>query len=300
MASRWAAPPSRTIATTPSDDTLGPQQSSSQGRRSGGGAGAAAGGCARAAGRRQAARISCFQLLCVLGQWERALNQLKVASELDPLALPMAQMYGDAVRCEAVRGRSVRRTQVADDPRRAGRVAGAADRVAAASQAWASAPRRRNCGCVRSRTRRRSGGDIDGAPFEWIADADSRLGPVLEAIINGALLLGAVLAPRRIDARAARRPARSRLDAGPTAVRQRRRIAGPAPDALSRLGGCRPTAASRSRGRPNGSHSPPTPTTDSGSVSSPPTPAKRRCSTCARSRCVRGSTPEVAADADHA
>jgi type VI secretion system protein ImpE len=30
-----------------------------------------------------------------------------------------------------------------------------------------------------------SAGVIDGQPFEWIADADSRLGPVLEAIING-------------------------------------------------------------------------------------------------------------------
>src|SRR4029450_8325306 len=49
-------------------------------------------------------RIFLFQLLCVLGQWERALTQLKVASELEPLALPMAQMYGDAVRCEAIRG----------------------------------------------------------------------------------------------------------------------------------------------------------------------------------------------------
>ena len=28
-------------------------------------------------------------------------------------------------------------------------------------------------------------GIIDGQPFEWIADADSRLGPVCEAIING-------------------------------------------------------------------------------------------------------------------
>src|SRR5690606_7705283 len=28
-------------------------------------------------------------------------------------------------------------------------------------------------------------GTIDGTPFEWIADADMRLGPVLEAIING-------------------------------------------------------------------------------------------------------------------
>ena len=48
-------------------------------------------------------RVFLFQLLCVLGQWERALNQLKVASELEPLALPMAQMYGEAVRCEAIR-----------------------------------------------------------------------------------------------------------------------------------------------------------------------------------------------------
>jgi type VI secretion system protein ImpE len=28
-------------------------------------------------------------------------------------------------------------------------------------------------------------GAVDGKPFAWIADADSRLGPVLEAIING-------------------------------------------------------------------------------------------------------------------
>src|SRR6187549_3468542 len=48
-------------------------------------------------------RVFLFQLLCVLGQWDRALNQLKVASEMEPLALPMAQMYGDAVRCEAMR-----------------------------------------------------------------------------------------------------------------------------------------------------------------------------------------------------
>ncbi len=30
-----------------------------------------------------------------------------------------------------------------------------------------------------------STGTIDGRPFTWIADADSRLGPVLEAVING-------------------------------------------------------------------------------------------------------------------
>ena len=33
-------------------------------------------------------RVFLFQLLCVLGQWERALNQLNVASSLDPAAWP--------------------------------------------------------------------------------------------------------------------------------------------------------------------------------------------------------------------
>jgi type VI secretion system protein ImpE len=30
-----------------------------------------------------------------------------------------------------------------------------------------------------------SSGKIDGAPFEWIMDGDTRLGPLLEAIVNG-------------------------------------------------------------------------------------------------------------------
>jgi type VI secretion system protein ImpE len=30
-----------------------------------------------------------------------------------------------------------------------------------------------------------SAGTIDGQPFEWIADADMRLGPICEAVING-------------------------------------------------------------------------------------------------------------------
>ena len=48
-------------------------------------------------------RIFLFQLLSVLGQWERALNQLNVAAELDPAALAMAQMYREALHCEVLR-----------------------------------------------------------------------------------------------------------------------------------------------------------------------------------------------------
>ena len=48
-------------------------------------------------------RVFLAQLLCVLGQWERALNQLTVAAEMDALAVPMKQVYGEAIRCEGVR-----------------------------------------------------------------------------------------------------------------------------------------------------------------------------------------------------
>jgi len=129
-------------------------------------------------------RVFLFQLLCVLGQWERALNQLKVASELDASALGMAQMYGDAVRCEAIRrdvfdGR--KSPLVFGEPEqwlalliesllRAGR-GEAAHAEQLRLQAFEEAPS--------------STGNVDGQPFEWIADADSRLGPVLEMIING-------------------------------------------------------------------------------------------------------------------
>jgi type VI secretion system protein ImpE len=129
-------------------------------------------------------RIFLFQLLCVRGEWERALYQLKVASGLDASALAMAQMYGEAVRCEAIRrdvfdGKKV--PMIFGEPEQwlalliesllvAGRgekERSAELRLAAFEQAVTSA------------------GEINGQPFEWVADADSRLGPVLEAVING-------------------------------------------------------------------------------------------------------------------
>jgi type VI secretion system protein ImpE len=129
-------------------------------------------------------RIFLFQLLCVLGDWPRALNQLKVASELDSSALAMAQMYGDAVRCEAIRrdvfeGR--KSPMVFGEPEQwlalliESLLAGGHGEAARAAE-------------LRQRAfdeAEASSGQINGQPFEWIADADSRLGPVLEAIING-------------------------------------------------------------------------------------------------------------------
>jgi type VI secretion system protein ImpE len=129
-------------------------------------------------------RIFLFQLLCVLGQWERALNQLSVASNLDPSALAMAQMYGDAVRCEVVRDGVF-------EGKKSPMIFGQPDEWLAllieslllAGQGEHARPQE-----LRARAFEEApatAGDIDKRPFAWIADADSRLGPVLEAVING-------------------------------------------------------------------------------------------------------------------
>lgn len=129
-------------------------------------------------------RIYLFQLLAILGRWDRALNQLNVLEELDASTIAMVVTYREAIKCEALRAKifagqlspvifgqpeewtallveSVRLTadekySEANDLR---------------SQAFEAAPA--------------TSGSINGEPFGWIADADGRLGPVLEVIING-------------------------------------------------------------------------------------------------------------------
>lgn len=129
-------------------------------------------------------RIFLFQLLCVLGQWERALNQLDVASGLDPGALAMAKTYADAVRCEAVR----------DDVfegKKSPMIFGQPDQwLALLIESLLAAGngehgRSQQLRATAFEDAPASQGEIDGRPFSWISDADSRLGPVLEAVING-------------------------------------------------------------------------------------------------------------------
>ena len=129
-------------------------------------------------------RIFLFQLLCVLGQWERALNQLKVATGLDPAALAMAQMYGEAVRCEAIRadvfaGR--KSPMIFGEPEQW--LALLIESLLVAGQGDQS--RSQDLRLRAFEAADASTGVLNGQPFEWVADADSRLGPVLEAVING-------------------------------------------------------------------------------------------------------------------
>jgi type VI secretion system protein ImpE len=129
-------------------------------------------------------RVFLFQLLCVLGQWERALNQLKVAADLDAGTLAMAQTYGDAVRCELIR-RDVfegkKSPMVFGQPEQWLALLIESLLLAGRGEASKAEDYRRHA----FDDAEASSGVLDGRSFEWICDADSRLGPVLEAVING-------------------------------------------------------------------------------------------------------------------
>lgn len=134
-------------------------------------------------------RVFLFQLLCVQGDWKRALNQLNVASELDASTLPMVQAYRETIQCEVLR-EQVFKGQKAPllfgEPEnwtalliegllREGR--GEHDDAARLrEQAFDQAPA--------TPGQARGEGDVVH-DFQWIADADMRIGPVLEAVVNG-------------------------------------------------------------------------------------------------------------------
>jgi type VI secretion system protein ImpE len=129
-------------------------------------------------------RVFLFQLLCVLGQWQRALTQLKVCGDLDAETLPMVNTYREAIQCEMVREAVF-----------AGKTTPIAFGQPQAWVAWLVEALQADArGDAPSAARLRSeafdaapatAGTLNGTPFEWIADADSRLGPVLDAVIKG-------------------------------------------------------------------------------------------------------------------
>jgi len=129
-------------------------------------------------------RTFLFQLLCVLGQWERAMNQLNVVGELDDGTLAMVQTYREALRCEALRteifaGR--RSPLLFGQPQAWVALMIEALRLTADGKiAESQEVRGRAFEAAPATT-----GQVDGKAFAWLADADPRLGPILEVIMNG-------------------------------------------------------------------------------------------------------------------
>lgn len=129
-------------------------------------------------------RIFLFQLFSLQGDWERAQGQLSVVASLDPAARDLADTYLEAIRCEMVR-KDVFAGRAAPDLR-----SDAPTWMIALTHALrldahgltAEAARLRQEAFEQAPA---SAGTIDGRPFAWIADADSRLGPVVEAVVDG-------------------------------------------------------------------------------------------------------------------
>ena len=129
-------------------------------------------------------RVFLFQLLCVLGDWERARGQLKALAELDVDTFPLVHLYGEAITCELLRREvfeGVRTPLVLGEP---------LPWLALLLQALAAEAqgRRDEAGALRAEALEQAvavPGRIETEPFEWIADADSRFGPVCEAVIDG-------------------------------------------------------------------------------------------------------------------
>ncbi len=129
-------------------------------------------------------RTYLFQLLAIRGDWQRALAQLQVAAQLTPVALPMAQTYREAIRCEVFRAEvfAGKRTPsiLGEPPAWMGLLLESMKALAEGHVARADDMRDEALDAAPP-----TPGTIDTTAFEWIADADSRIGPVCEAIVDG-------------------------------------------------------------------------------------------------------------------
>jgi type VI secretion system protein ImpE len=129
-------------------------------------------------------RVFLFQLLSVLGDWKRAVDQLAVSSQLDAKNLLMAQMYKPAIMCELLRAdvfAGKRSPMILGEPE--AWIGGMIQALSLDSQGHHAA-----ASAARAKALEEApaiSGSIDGTPFEWIMDADSRLGPMLELITDG-------------------------------------------------------------------------------------------------------------------
>jgi len=119
-----------------------------------------------------------FQLFCVEGEWDKARRQLRALGELSPESRILVAAYGQAIDGEQARARAFAGDEDAkllvDAP------GWAADLARAAAGKSADALREAALEACPD-----APGEVDGRPFEFLFDGDSRFGPMFEAIVAG-------------------------------------------------------------------------------------------------------------------
>ena len=129
-------------------------------------------------------RIFFFQLSCLLGRFEKALTQLQVLAGLNAETMLLAQIFRPVIAAELFRQdvfAGKRQPLIFGEPAEwMGLMVQAAQLISKGEFAAAAALRQRAFDAAPA-----SAGLINGTAFGWMADADSRFGPMLEVIIEG-------------------------------------------------------------------------------------------------------------------
>jgi type VI secretion system protein ImpE len=128
-------------------------------------------------------RIFLFQLHCLLGNWSKALLQLQVIAGIDPDTMLLAQIFQPVINCEALRAgvfEGKLTPMIFGEPLDwVGLLAKSVEQIFRGEFAAAAQLRQQAFEAAPA-----SAGTVDGKAFTWIADADSRLGPMLELILE--------------------------------------------------------------------------------------------------------------------
>lgn len=141
-------------------------------------------------------RVFLFQLMSILGNWDRALTQLHVVRDLDPGSIAMVRTYETVLHCEQLRaqmyaGEKMPLLMGTPEPWMAElleslKLSSKGEWLAAQqlrTKAFDAAPA--SAGTLTYVADAEDPTAETQVPFAWIADADTRLGPMLEVIVNG-------------------------------------------------------------------------------------------------------------------
>lgn len=132
-------------------------------------------------------RVFLFQLQAVRGDWAKAAKQLDVLVEMDAQFALLAQTCRALLAAEATRARIFAGTTspslLGEPPPWAAKLAEALVQDGEGRHAAAAALREAAFAEATALP-----GRLDGRPFAWLADADPRLGPILEAVVDARYL----------------------------------------------------------------------------------------------------------------
>ena len=128
-------------------------------------------------------RIFYFQLLCVLGNWDKAILQLDIMSKLSKENVLFSKIFSEIIDAEKEREKvlsGVKKPTILGKPEQwVAKIIKANEYInqnkyqyamAILDEAYAESPA--------------IAGEINGESFEWISDSDSRFGPLMEIIIG--------------------------------------------------------------------------------------------------------------------